>query len=235
MRHWIACLLVPALLAGCGAEPVWAPDEAVTRAAYRDTENPPSITLFTVLNNRSGEGAHSALMINASQRVIFDPAGTWWHRTAPERNDLHYGITPTMLKFYIDYHARETYHVDVQTGQEHRIAAIVEKRLPDDRKQGLNDFFGNCGRVFADFPLGVAVHPQRQKVKQVVQVDLPVRLRVRAQRKILAGLLAGNAGFEPLVVQRAGRFLEFVFGLGELFADVSGQLGVRPLTIRARL
>jgi hypothetical protein len=115
MRHWIACLVVPALLAGCGAEPVWAPEEAVERAAYRDTENPPSITLFTVLNNRSGEGAHSALMINASQRVIFDPAGTWWHRTAPERNDLHYGITPTMLKFYTDYHARETFHVDIQT------------------------------------------------------------------------------------------------------------------------
>lgn len=115
MRRWIACLTVPALLAACGAEPVWAPDEAVKRAAYQDVEDPPSITLLTVVNNRSKEGAHSALMINASQRVIFDPAGTWWHRAAPERNDLHYGITPTMLKFYIDYHARETFHVDIQT------------------------------------------------------------------------------------------------------------------------
>ncbi|GAA0295782.1 hypothetical protein [Rhodovulum strictum] len=101
------------LLAGC-AEPVWAPDEDVARAAYRHP-GPPSITLFTVIANRSDAGAHSALMISASQRVIFDPAGTWWHRTVPERNDVLYGITPTMLDFYIDYHARETYRVITQT------------------------------------------------------------------------------------------------------------------------
>ena len=114
MRRLALIILFPLFLAACGAETVWAPDEEVQRAAYR-ADGPPTITLFTMINNRSKEGAHSALMINASQRVIWDPAGTWWHRTAPERNDLHYGITPTMLKFYIDYHARETYHVNIQT------------------------------------------------------------------------------------------------------------------------
>ncbi|MCE8441721.1 hypothetical protein [Rhodovulum sulfidophilum] len=114
-RFLIACLL-PLFLLGCGAQPVWAPDEDVARAAYRD-KAPPSITLYTMVNNRSGAGGHSALLINASQRVIFDPAGSWWHRLAPERNDVIYGITPTMLDFYIDYHARETYHVVEQTLQ----------------------------------------------------------------------------------------------------------------------
>lgn len=114
MRSFLIGLVLPLFLIGCGAESVWAPDEAVARAAYRQ-EGPPSITLFTMVSNRSKAGAHSALMINASQRVIFDPAGSWWHRYAPERNDVHYGITPTMLEFYIDYHARETYHVVVQT------------------------------------------------------------------------------------------------------------------------
>lgn len=114
MRRLLSILCLPALLAACTAEPVWAPDDAVARAAYAH-DGPPSITLFTMVNNRSNEGAHSGLMINGSQRVIFDPAGSWWHRTAPERNDLIYGITPTMLRFYVDYHARETYRVVAQS------------------------------------------------------------------------------------------------------------------------
>lgn len=114
MRRFLLVLALPAILAACTAEPVWAPDEAVARAAYRSSE-PPSITLFTMVSNRSDAGAHSAMMVNASQRVIFDPAGSWWHRTAPERNDVHYGMTPLMLDYFIDYHARETYHVVIQT------------------------------------------------------------------------------------------------------------------------
>ncbi len=114
MRRLFLPLAFPLLLMACTAESVWAPDEAVQRAAYHHTA-PTSITLITMINNRSQEGAHSALLINGSQRVVFDPAGSWWHRYAPERNDLHYGMTPTMMKFYVDYHARETYHVVMQT------------------------------------------------------------------------------------------------------------------------
>lgn len=114
MRRTLTVLALPVLLAACGAEAVWAPDEAVARAAYRQP-GPSSITLMTMVSNRSGAGGHSAVMINASQRVIFDPAGSWWHRAAPERNDVHFGITPQILDFYIDCHARETYHVVIQT------------------------------------------------------------------------------------------------------------------------
>lgn len=113
MRRLLIALALPLFLANC-AEPVWAPDAAVARARYVSSE-PPSITLFTVVRKLGGEGAHSGLMINASQRVVFDPAGTWGHPTAPERNDVHFGFTPTMEKFYIDYHARETYDVYKQT------------------------------------------------------------------------------------------------------------------------
>jgi hypothetical protein len=107
-------LLLPFLLAACGAEPIWAPDEAVARAVYSSKE-PPSVTLFTVINVNTGAGEHSALMINGSQRVMFDPAGTWYHPWVPERNDVHYGITDRMRVFYIDYHARETFWVLEQT------------------------------------------------------------------------------------------------------------------------
>jgi hypothetical protein len=113
MLRLLVALCLPLLLAAC-AEPVWAPDEAVARARYVSDE-PPSITLFTVVRKLGGEGAHSGLMINASQRVMFDPAGTWHHPTVPERNDLHFGITPRMKQFYIDYHARETFDVYEQT------------------------------------------------------------------------------------------------------------------------
>jgi hypothetical protein len=46
--------------------------------------------------------------------VLFDPAGSWWHPQVPERNDVLYGMSPPMFEFYMDYHARETYHVVVQ-------------------------------------------------------------------------------------------------------------------------
>jgi hypothetical protein len=106
-------LIVPLFLMACGAEPKWADDASVSRAAYVHP-GPPTLTLITAINNRSGEGGHSGLMVSGSQRVIFDPAGTWHHPTVPERNDVLYGINPTIYDFYIDYHARETYHVVIQ-------------------------------------------------------------------------------------------------------------------------
>lgn len=111
LRLTLASLL---LVAGCGtAEPVWAPESEVQRAIHVH-DGPASVALLTVINNRTGEGAHSALLINGSQRIIWDPAGTWWNPAAPERNDVHYGITPRMEEIYIDYHARETFRVVIQ-------------------------------------------------------------------------------------------------------------------------
>lgn len=115
MIRLVFALMALVSLAACGgAEPKWASDEAVSQARYVHN-GPPSITLFTVLATRDGSGAHSGLLINGSQRVMFDPAGTWNHPRLPERNDVHYGMTPKMVSFYIDYHARETYDVIEQT------------------------------------------------------------------------------------------------------------------------
>ena len=110
----IRALAVLALvaLAACGgpAEPRWAPDAAVAEAHYTHP-GPPTLTLFTVVAKGTGSGAHSGLMISGSERVMFDPAGTFKLPFAPERNDVHYGMTPRALDVYIDYHARETYDV----------------------------------------------------------------------------------------------------------------------------
>lgn len=114
MGRLISALVALLFLAACGAEPKWATDEAVAQARYVHN-GPPAITLYTVLSTRDGSGAHSGLMINGSERIMFDPAGTWYHPALPERNDVHFGITPKMVAFYIDYHARETYDVIEQT------------------------------------------------------------------------------------------------------------------------
>lgn len=114
MTRLALALLALFALASCGAEPKWASDEAVAQARYVHG-GPPSITLYTVLSTRDGSGAHSGLLINSSERIIFDPAGTWQHPRLPERNDVHFGMTPKMVSFYIDYHARETYDVIEQT------------------------------------------------------------------------------------------------------------------------
>lgn len=113
MRLLILALCAVLSLAGCSGERVWATDEAVARAAYRH-DGPPRLTLFTMLNNRSGAGAHTSLMINGSQRVIFDPAGSFGHETIPERNDVLFGITPMVEDVYTRYHARKTFHVKIQ-------------------------------------------------------------------------------------------------------------------------
>ena len=112
-RVFLAATL-PVVLTACGADNIWASDEAVRGARYLSA-TPPSITLFTVIGIPRGEGGHSALMFNGSQRVIFDPAGSWSHPRIPERRDVLYGITDNFKNFYIDYHARETYWVAEET------------------------------------------------------------------------------------------------------------------------
>lgn len=111
----ILCGLAVALtLAACGAESKWAPQEQVD--AMRFVAGPPTyITLYTVVNTRTGSGAHSAILVNASERVIFDPAGTWYHPKLPERNDVHFGMSDKAVAFYLDYHTRVTYNTIEQT------------------------------------------------------------------------------------------------------------------------
>lgn len=112
----LLAVLALAFLAACSTKPVvWAPDEAVQAARYQ-APGPTEIVLFNVISNDRGAGEHAALMINApSQRVLFDPAGTWTHPASPERHDVHYGFTDQQLYRYTYYHARRTHHVRMQT------------------------------------------------------------------------------------------------------------------------
>lgn len=126
MRRLFLSFILLFGLAACAAESVWAPTEEVQRKIYRHP-GPPSLTLVTVISNDTGRGGHSALLINGSQRVIFDPAGTWYHPHIPERNDVHYGMTDDAVDFYYDYHARVTWHV--VTHEKQVSPEVAEKAL----------------------------------------------------------------------------------------------------------
>ncbi len=113
LRALVAMSLL--LLAACGAaQNTFADDAAIAQARYVSGE-PSSITLFTVVNTRSGAGAHSALLVNGSETVLFDPAGSFQLRFMPERGDVLYGASPRWMNAYKDYHARDTHFVRAQT------------------------------------------------------------------------------------------------------------------------
>jgi hypothetical protein len=129
MLRQVFCLLAVLALAACGAEPKWAPQEQVD--AVRFVEGPPNyITLYTVVNKSTGSGAHSSILVNASERAIFDPAGTWYHPKLPERNDVHFGMNEKALAFYIDYHTRVTYDtIEQKVYVSPQVAELVLQRI----------------------------------------------------------------------------------------------------------
>ena len=114
IRTLLACCVVAALGACAAPSGTDSPIETVQAAAFR-ADDAPSLTLFTMVNNRTGSGGHTALMVSGSQRVIFDPAGSFRDERVVERGDVLYGITPGWLQAYKSAHARETFHVVSQT------------------------------------------------------------------------------------------------------------------------
>lgn len=107
MLRLMAALACALTLGACGVDRTYAP-EAEVQAARFVAGPPPSVTLITVINDRNGSGAHSGLIINASERVLFDPAGTFSHPAVPVQNDVHFGMTDRMVSFYLDYHTRDS-------------------------------------------------------------------------------------------------------------------------------
>ena len=107
-------LIVSVMLVSACAKKVYAPDVAVQKYTYVSAERP-SITLLTMVHNKTGSGGHSSLLINGDQRIMYDPAGRFKSKLAPERNDVMFGVTPAVLARYKSFHARQTHHVVSQT------------------------------------------------------------------------------------------------------------------------
>lgn len=102
-----------ASLAGCAGDRIWASDEEVAKARYVHP-GPPELVLYTSMSDRAGSGEHTALMINASQRVLFDPAGNWVYPYAPERHDVRFGFDPRAERNYLAFQAQPNFHAAIQ-------------------------------------------------------------------------------------------------------------------------
>nr|WP_089903396.1 hypothetical protein [Loktanella fryxellensis] len=115
MSRRAVLLGLPLVAAGCSAPQTSSPPEMIAQNRYAGP-GPRVLSLFTMRNTSSDGGAHSSLLIDApSQRIIFDPAGSFRHSTIAERNDVLFGVTPEVEAYYISYHARETFYVLQQT------------------------------------------------------------------------------------------------------------------------
>ncbi|MBI6629310.1 hypothetical protein [Pontibaca salina] len=114
MRRLLCLGALLLVVAGCATRGPVADDEIIAAVSYRDP-GPTSLTLYTMVNNRTGKGGHSALLINGYERVIFDPAGSFQSDLVPQRDDVLFGITPAIEQAYRSSHARSTYHVVRQT------------------------------------------------------------------------------------------------------------------------
>lgn len=112
-----------ACLALSGCEIYRAAEPTEIRAAQYVSDEPPSVTLLSMVNSETNRAAHSALLINGSQQVIYDPAGTFQHPDLPRADDIHYGITPRFLDYYERYHARFDYYVHAQKVEVSRATA----------------------------------------------------------------------------------------------------------------
>lgn len=115
MGRLLFCLGLTVCLAACGSDRPTASEAIVDHAVYRDSDQP-SLTLFTSIRTAAGTGAHSAVMINGSQRVIFDPAGSFeaespGQTVAPQRGDVVYGITDPVLTAYRRFQSSTGYHL----------------------------------------------------------------------------------------------------------------------------
>lgn len=98
------------ILSNC-AKVVYDSDFEIQRFHYTSPDGP-ALTLLTMVNNQNGSGGHSSLLIDGGpNRIMYDPAGRWFHSWAPERNDVLYGMQPKVLQRYKSFHARDTHHV----------------------------------------------------------------------------------------------------------------------------
>jgi hypothetical protein len=113
MRVLVFLCLVLGVAACSESSPILATPESIAAVSYRD-EGPSKLTVITMVNNETGAGGHTALMINGPQRIIFDPAGSFRTPNVPERGDVLYGITPQVFQTYKSSHARASHHVVTQ-------------------------------------------------------------------------------------------------------------------------
>lgn len=148
------------LLGACAPRPETPVSEEVWRNSIYRSNGPAEIALVTNIANRNSGGAHSALIIDGPERVVYNPFGTWSHPNSPERGDLHRNFGPEMEKWFIDYHARETFRVQIQRVQvPPEVAAMALERAKAMGPKGMAQCTRSISTIlhglpgFEDFPI----------------------------------------------------------------------------------
>ncbi|MEX0970096.1 MAG: hypothetical protein WD046_06595 [Paracoccaceae bacterium] len=115
MPKLLLALVLLAGLSACATNRTTATQAEITAVRHVETA-PPFVALLTMVNSKSDFGEHSALVINGSQMVIYDPAGSFEEgRVGLVRaEDVLYGVTPDLVGYYNSYHARHGYYVRMQ-------------------------------------------------------------------------------------------------------------------------
>ncbi|UWR27040.1 hypothetical protein K3757_03635 [Sulfitobacter sp. S223] len=134
IKSILAVALSAAVLAGCSEKGKESQADAIEAAVYSNG-GPTRLTLLTMINNRTGAGAHSSLLVESTQSVLFDPAGSFLHEDVPERGDVLYGMSPEWVRWYKSAHARTTFHVvsqeiEVTPAQAARALQLVQSNGP---------------------------------------------------------------------------------------------------------
>ena len=172
MRSALLALAAILALAGCEFYTPASPDE-IARARYVSTE-PPSITLMSMVNARSGKSAHAGLLINGAEQVLFDPAGTFTHPELPRAGDVHFGMTPRFVDYYERYHARFDYYVEAQQ--------VPVSRAEADRILAAAEAHGKSMKMTCALAIADVLHPVPRFA------DAPSSVYPEALRAYFAGL-----------------------------------------------
>jgi hypothetical protein len=168
MRRALVALAAVAALAGCE---MYRPAdfETIERARYVSPE-PPSVTLISMVNAQTGRSAHVGLLINGSQQVLYDPAGTFTHPDLPRRGDVHYGMIPRYVDYYERYHARFEYFVETQTVPVTRVEA--DQLIANAQAQG-KTMKMHCALAMADVlqPVPRFAHVRKSYFPEALRED----------------------------------------------------------------
>ncbi len=108
----VLMLAMVLVLSACGQK-IWASDEAIAVARYQHG-GAAELTLVTIMNYGTNRGDHTALFINGSERILFDPAGSWQLPQIPERNDVHFGMRPDAVASFYLSHVRPSHYAVLQ-------------------------------------------------------------------------------------------------------------------------
>jgi len=115
VRGLLLAIALPLALAGCSYPEANNSSDALIASKRFANTGPTTLTLYTVISNTSGSGAHSGLAISGSEHILFDPAGSFAHPKVAERDDVVFGFGPSLRSSYIDYHSRITFYTVEQT------------------------------------------------------------------------------------------------------------------------